>query len=91
MKFMDPLLDDAFSRYKLTRCMQVALLCVEEKWAQRPSMLEVSAMLRNEYSSVPMPRRPAFSTNKDNEEKNNGTTEEVYSVNITTISQLLPR
>ncbi|KAI3701562.1 hypothetical protein L6452_26741 [Arctium lappa] len=91
MEFIDPSLDDAFSRYKLTRCMQVALLCVEEKWEQRPSVLEVSAMLRNEYASVPMPRRPAFSTNKDDEEKKNGMTEELHSVDIATISQLLPR
>ncbi|KAI3709587.1 hypothetical protein L2E82_39353 [Cichorium intybus] len=91
MEFIDPSLNDAFSRYKLTRCIQVALLCVEEKWTQRPSMLEVSAMLRNEYASVPMPRRPAFSTNKDNEENKNETSEHVYSVDIATISQLVPR
>lgn len=84
MEFIDPTLDDTFSRYKLISCMQVALLCVEENWAQRPSMLEVSAMLRNEYASMPMPRRPAFS-------KKFGSTDEVNSVDIATISHLLPR
>ncbi|KVI04266.1 Chitinase II [Cynara cardunculus var. scolymus] len=91
MEFIDPSFDDAFSRYKPTRCMQVALLCVEEKWEQRPSVLEVSAMLRNEYANVPMPKRPAFSTNKYEEEKKIGTTEKLHSVDIATISQLLPR
>ncbi|KAI3495805.1 hypothetical protein L1887_38151 [Cichorium endivia] len=91
MEFIDPSLNDTFSRYKLTRCIQVALLCVEETWTQRPSMLEVSAMLRNEYASVPMPTRTAFSTNKDNEEKKDGTSEHVYSVDIATISQLVSR
>nr|GEU86007.1 G-type lectin S-receptor-like serine/threonine-protein kinase At1g11330 [Tanacetum cinerariifolium] len=91
MEFIDPALDDTFSRYKLISCMQVALLCVEENWAQRPSMLEVSAMLRNEYASVPMPRKPAFSTNKYEDKKNFGATDEVYSVDIATISHLLPR
>ncbi|KAI3701563.1 hypothetical protein L6452_26742 [Arctium lappa] len=90
MEFIDPSLDDASSTYKLIKCMQVALLCVEEKWAHRPSMLEVSTMLSNENANVPIPRRPAFSTNKDEEEKSTAA-KEVYSINIATISQLLPR
>ncbi|KAJ9551121.1 hypothetical protein OSB04_015166 [Centaurea solstitialis] len=36
MEFIDPSLNDASSTYKLIKCMQVALLCVEEKWAHRP-------------------------------------------------------
>ncbi|KAM0002604.1 putative protein kinase RLK-Pelle-DLSV family [Helianthus debilis subsp. tardiflorus] len=91
MEFVDSSLDDESSTYKLNRCIQAALLCVEEKWTHRPSMLEVSAMLRNEYQDLPMPRRPAFSTNRYDEEKKNKTHGKVYSVNITTISQLLPR
>nr|GEV94299.1 chitinase II [Tanacetum cinerariifolium] len=50
MDFIDPSLDDAFSRYKLISCMQVALPCVEENWAQRPAMLEVSR-----YNIKPIP------------------------------------
>ncbi|KAJ0541063.1 putative protein kinase RLK-Pelle-DLSV family [Helianthus annuus] len=91
VEFIDPTLDDDFSTYKLIRCMQVALLCVEEKWALRPSMLEVAAMLRNEYQNLPMPRRPAFSTNKYDDEKKDKTNENVYSVDIATITQLSPR
>ncbi|PIN04206.1 Serine/threonine protein kinase [Handroanthus impetiginosus] len=46
------------------RCMQVALLCVQERWEDRPSMLEVSSMLKNEMENVPTPNMPAFSTCK---------------------------
>uniref|UniRef100_A0A5B6YQG4 Protein kinase domain-containing protein n=1 Tax=Davidia involucrata TaxID=16924 RepID=A0A5B6YQG4_DAVIN len=92
MEFMDPLLNDASSTCKLMRCMQVALLCVQEKLADRPSMLEVSSMLKNETEAVPAPKRPAFSTNKDEDEENKFTLqEEICSVNIVTISQLIPR
>ncbi|MFS7966616.1 putative protein kinase RLK-Pelle-DLSV family [Helianthus anomalus] len=91
VEFIDPTMDDEFSTLKSIRCMQVALLCVEEKWAHRPSMLEVAAMLRNEYQNLPMPRRPAFSTNKYDEEKKDKTNENVYSVDIATITQLSPR
>ncbi|KAI7738021.1 hypothetical protein M8C21_003866 [Ambrosia artemisiifolia] len=91
MEFIDPSLDDESSTYKLIRCIHVALLCVEEKWTHRPSMLEVAAMLRNEYQSLPMPKRPAFSTNKYDEEKKHSNNENDRSINIATISQLLPR
>ncbi|XP_076899308.1 cysteine-rich receptor-like protein kinase 19 [Bidens hawaiensis] len=91
MEFIDPSLDDESSTCTLTRYMQVALLCVEEQWSHRPSMLEVSTMLRNEYQSLPIPRRPAFSTNKYDEEEKNKTNGNMYSVDIATITKLLPR
>ncbi|XP_076896731.1 uncharacterized protein LOC143549818 [Bidens hawaiensis] len=91
MEFIDPSLDDESSTCTLTRYMQVALLFVEEQWSHRPSVLEVSTMLRNEYQSLPMPRKPAFSTNKYDEEKKNKTNRNMYSVDIETITKLLPR
>lgn len=94
MEFLDPSLDDEASTYKLITCLQVALLCVEEKWTHRPSMLEVSAMLKKEYQNLPMPRKPAFATDKYDEEKKNETNQKVFSVDIatiSTISQVLPR
>ncbi|KAI3666928.1 hypothetical protein L6452_41969 [Arctium lappa] len=53
MEFINPSLDDTFSRYKLRRCMQITVPCIEEKWKQRPSVLEVLAMQRNEYATLP--------------------------------------
>ncbi|KAK1418425.1 hypothetical protein QVD17_27569 [Tagetes erecta] len=92
MEFIDSSLNDEFSTCKLTRCMHVALLCVDDKWAHRPSMLQVSAMLRNEYQNLPMPTTPAFSTKRYDEEKKLKTYGNImYSVDIETITQLLPR
>lgn len=91
MEFMDPSLDDTYSMCKLLRCMQVALLCVAEEWAQRPSMLQISSMLKNETEIVPTPKRPAFSLSEDVEQKKPTLQKEVCSVDIATISQLLPR
>ena len=61
MEFMDPALDDTLSKCKLLKCLQIALLCVEENANDRPSMLEVSSMLKNENSLVKIPKKPAFS------------------------------
>lgn len=91
MEFMDPSLDDASSSCKLIRCMQVALLSVEEKWAKRPTMLEVSSMLRNETKVMPTPERPAFSTKGEGEAKRFTPQDEIISVDVATISQLVPR
>jgi hypothetical protein len=56
MEFMDPSLDDTTSSCKLIRCMQIALLCVQENATDRPSMLEVSSMLKNETTTVTIPK-----------------------------------
>ncbi|OWM72836.1 hypothetical protein CDL15_Pgr021142 [Punica granatum] len=65
MEFIDPSLDDSASSCKLARCMQIALLCVQENPEDRPSMLEISSMLRNGTSEITTPKRPAFSVKKD--------------------------
>ncbi|KAI8562544.1 hypothetical protein RHMOL_Rhmol03G0044000 [Rhododendron molle] len=70
MEFMDPLMDDTNLGCKLLRCMQVALLCVQEKWEDRPTMLEVYSMLKNEIEDVSAPKMPAFSTKTDMDEEN---------------------
>ena len=36
----------------------------------RPSMLEVSSMLKNETAALTTPKKPAFSRKTDGEEKN---------------------
>ncbi|PKI18248.1 hypothetical protein CRG98_049478, partial [Punica granatum] len=65
MEFIDPSLVDSASSCKLTRCLQIALLCVQENPMDRPSMLEISSMLRNGTSEITSPKRPAFSIKKD--------------------------
>ncbi|KAM7472954.1 hypothetical protein LguiA_011137 [Lonicera macranthoides] len=92
MEFMDPSLDDTFSTCKLIRCMKVALLCIQEKWTKRPSMLEIYSMLKNETEIVPNPERPAFSTKKEDAEESKSTSRgETCSVDVATISEVLPR
>ncbi|XP_039164266.1 G-type lectin S-receptor-like serine/threonine-protein kinase At1g11330 [Eucalyptus grandis] len=92
MDFIDPSLDDSSSSCKLMRCMQVALLCVQAKPGDRPSMLEVSSMLKNESSAVNSPKKPAFSTNEDEDEDGECLIREaIHSVNDASISELCPR
>ncbi|MCD9561214.1 hypothetical protein HAX54_020215 [Datura stramonium] len=90
--FIDILLQDDSQIGKQLRCMQVALLCVQEKWEDRPSMLEVHSMLKNETEILPNPKVPAFSKNKDNTTQETVVTIELAcSDNSLTISQLIAR
>ncbi|PIN20581.1 Serine/threonine protein kinase [Handroanthus impetiginosus] len=91
MDFMDPVLDDSSSTCKMKRCMQVALLCVQERWEDRPSMLEVSSMLKNEMENLPAPNMPAFSTCKRSEGEQICDLMEVCSAGMLTITQEMPR
>ncbi|XP_059638049.1 cysteine-rich receptor-like protein kinase 25 [Cornus florida] len=92
MEFMDPSLDDTSSSCKLMRCMVIALLCVQEQPADRPSMLEVSTMLKNEVMVMNTPKRPAFSIGRDQDRENESTLrKESGSVDDATITHTVAR
>ncbi|KAH9806487.1 hypothetical protein KPL71_002780 [Citrus sinensis] len=90
MEFIDSSLDDSSSAWKLMRCMQVALLCVQENAADRPTMLEILVMLKSETADIKTPKKPAFSVKKDNDEISECMLEaNIYSVDDATITQPL--
>ncbi|XP_057514835.1 cysteine-rich receptor-like protein kinase 21 [Actinidia eriantha] len=93
MEFMDPSLEDTNSSCKLLRCMLIALLCVQENPADRPSMLEVSSMLNYETAAMNFPKRPAFSKKRDedNEAKVSTSQLEIWSVDNESITQVVAR
>ena len=93
MEIMDPSLDDTLSSCKLIKCLQIALLCVQENPIDRPSMLEVSSMLKNETAIVTIPKRPAFSvrTDEDDENRPEQLHLEICSVDDATITQVVGR
>ncbi|KAI9125518.1 hypothetical protein K1719_002936 [Acacia pycnantha] len=96
LEFVDPSLEDSSSSCKLLQCLHVALLCVRENPVERPSMLEVSSMLKNETEAIPLPKRPAFSIRSDKKlEDRSSTTSQSqqtsYSINDASISEITPR
>ncbi|BBH08582.1 lectin protein kinase family protein, partial [Prunus dulcis] len=89
-EFIDPSLDDSSSSCKLSRCLQVALLCVQENPDDRPTMLEVYSMLKTDTEPIPTPTKMAFSGNRSME--NISTSQQgSCSVNNAEISELQPR
>ncbi|KAI4335591.1 hypothetical protein L6164_014226 [Bauhinia variegata] len=91
MEFIDPSLDDSTSSCKLLQCLQVALLCVQENPVDRPSMLEVSSMLKNEMEAIRLPKRPAFSIKKNEKHEDGSSQQEKFSINDASFTQMAPR
>ncbi|XP_056172149.1 cysteine-rich receptor-like protein kinase 34 [Syzygium oleosum] len=64
---IDPMVNGS-SRSEMLICIQIALLCVQENVARRPTMASVVLMLRSESTSLPMPTRPAYLTDASGRE-----------------------
>ncbi|GMI63692.1 hypothetical protein like AT4G21390 [Hibiscus trionum] len=93
VELVDSKLEGQVSYPMLLRYIHVALLCVQEMAADRPTMSEVVSMLTNELTVLSSPKKPAYSnarsaTNKSNRPCNKPAT---FSVNNVTVSQMEPR
>ncbi|KAF8364847.1 hypothetical protein HHK36_033179 [Tetracentron sinense] len=62
LELMDPTLVISCSTAELLLCLQVGLLCVQESAEDRPTMSDVVSMLSNRTTTLPAPKKPAFST-----------------------------
>ena len=84
---VDPQLNDVSSMHVALRYINIALLCVQEGAADRPTMSDVVAMLSNESAALPYPKQPGF-WNLRSVGKSNPTSSgpEIYSVNNVTVS-----
>ncbi|CAL9778732.1 unnamed protein product [Musa acuminata subsp. burmannicoides] len=61
-ELMDPSLGDGCPSWEVSRCIHVALMCVQENAGDRPTMSDVIAMLGNESVALADPKQPAFFT-----------------------------
>ncbi|KAJ1698445.1 hypothetical protein LUZ63_006957 [Rhynchospora breviuscula] len=87
----------------VSRCIHIALLCVQRNPIERPTMATVMLMLSNQSAILPKPLIPAFAiqsgTNITTEEYQKGNTDSrpstafnsIYSVNVISKSEIVPR
>ncbi|XP_034927256.1 cysteine-rich receptor-like protein kinase 10 [Populus alba] len=59
MELVDPSLGDSYSRNEITRCLHIALLCVQEDPNDRPTLTSVVLMLTSFSISLPLLREPS--------------------------------
>lgn len=60
LELVDPAIRSTISTREVMRCIQVGLLCVQDRANERPTMSSVVFMLGNEAMAHPMPRQPTF-------------------------------
>ncbi|KAK3032640.1 hypothetical protein RJ639_036600 [Escallonia herrerae] len=59
-ELMDPALELTYNEDEMIQCIQVGLLCVQQRADDRPTMASVVSMLRSESASLPEPQQPGF-------------------------------
>ncbi|XP_030516149.2 cysteine-rich receptor-like protein kinase 44 [Rhodamnia argentea] len=59
LRLIDPMLSGS-SRIEMSRCIHVALLCVQENVGSRPTTASVVLMLGSQSATLPTPTRPAY-------------------------------
>ncbi|XP_047310320.1 receptor-like serine/threonine-protein kinase SD1-8 [Impatiens glandulifera] len=60
MELLDPSAGSSYSSQMVSRCIQVGLLCVQERAEDRPTMANVVLMLSSESMLLSQPRHPGF-------------------------------
>ncbi|KAL5737862.1 hypothetical protein ACOSP7_030623 [Xanthoceras sorbifolium] len=92
LDMMDPILENEASFPMLIRYTNVALLCVQEIAADRPTMSEVVSMLAKEHIVLPSPKQPVFSYVRSQQSPiPHKSSPEVCSVNNVTVSLMEAR
>lgn len=88
LEIVDSSMADSCPAPEALRCVQVGLLCVQDRTTDRPSMSTVVFMLSNE-TSVPSPKQPTFSVRRieiDTDYSSTGTKSSVNEVTLTTLN-----
>ncbi|TVU24510.1 hypothetical protein EJB05_26952, partial [Eragrostis curvula] len=90
LKLVDTSLVTECHTLEIMRCINIALLCVQENAADRPTMSHVIAMLSSESMILPEPKHPAYFHVRVVEEEGS-TVVQKSSVNDVTFSDLCGR
>ncbi|ESW31225.1 hypothetical protein PHAVU_002G220200 [Phaseolus vulgaris] len=86
----DSSIDTLNSASEVQRCIQVGLLCVQERAEDRPTMSSVVLMLSSDTASMSQPKNPGFclGTNPMETESSSSKQEESCTVNQVTVTML---
>ncbi|KAI6703891.1 hypothetical protein NL676_013027 [Syzygium grande] len=77
---------------ELLRCINVGLLCTQERAKDRPSISTVISMINSEIVDLPRPKRPAFTVRKITQDTDSsGQSQKTCSANDVTLTVLQGR
>ena len=64
MELVDECMESPILKSEVLRCIQVGLLCVQQRPEDRPTMSSVLLMLDSENPVLPQPKQPGFYTER---------------------------
>ncbi|KAK6229547.1 hypothetical protein SCA6_018498 [Theobroma cacao] len=92
LELMESVIQDSSFTTAAIRYINIALLCVQERAEDRPTMSDVVSMLSNELTVLPSPMKPAFSNVRSMVDPNSSPSKpEICSANELTLSVLNAR
>nr|AIZ68213.1 receptor-like serine/threonine-protein kinase SD1-8 [Albuca bracteata] len=90
LELLDAPLAQSFSMGEVLRCMKVALLCVQERPEDRPTMSSVVLMLGSDHAFLPEPNPPGFVARQRSPDESSSsmkdTSNSVNGLTVTTMS-----
>lgn len=92
-ELLDKVMGEIYSVHEVLRCLQVGLLCVQERAEDRPTMASVVLMLSSESASLPQPKLPGFCMgwNPTETDSSSSKQDESFTVNQVTVTMLNAR
>ncbi|KAI4299254.1 hypothetical protein L6164_032731 [Bauhinia variegata] len=90
LELIDSSFGDSYSPPEVLRCIQIGLLCVQERAEDRPTMSSVVLMLSSENATMAQPRIPGFCLGRAPNETDSSSSkqEESCTVNQVTVTML---
>ncbi|ESQ55240.1 hypothetical protein EUTSA_v10024419mg [Eutrema salsugineum] len=77
LEIVDPVIRDfspTFIPYEILRCIQIGLLCVQERADDRPMMSSVVLMLGSEVVAIPYPKPPGYCVGRNSVQDDSSST-----------------
>ncbi|XP_022724304.1 receptor-like serine/threonine-protein kinase SD1-8 [Durio zibethinus] len=90
LELIDSAAGDTYPAHEVLRCIQVGLLCVQERAEDRPIMSTVVLMLNSDTAIMPRPKTPGFCLGRNVLETDSSTSkqDESCTVNQVTVTML---
>nr|BCG67626.1 S-locus receptor kinase [Brassica rapa] len=85
-KFINDSSSPTFKPREILRCLQIGLLCVQERVEDRPMMSSVVLMLGSEAALIPQPKQPGYCVSGSSLETYSRRDDENWTVNQITMS-----
>ena len=90
LEVLDSSVGNSYSPCEVLRCIQVGLLCVQERAEDRPTMSSAVLMLSSETATMPHPKTPGYCLGRSPFETDSSSSkqDESFSVNHVTVTVL---